>query len=1387
MKNLRWISVLLATCFTLIVACGGGGGGSTPPPAAPAGLTYSSNPAVYTKGTAITANTPSSTGGAVSSYSVAPALPADLTLDAATGIISGTPSVVAAETVYTVSATNVSGNTTALVDITVNDIAITGLAYSDTFTLTRGNLFTSAAPTYSGGTATSFSIDPALPAGLAISASTGVISGTPTAVASAATYTVTANYAGGSTTTTLSLRVNDAPITGFSYTPSTVVLTKGTPFTSATPAHSGATVTSFTVSPTLPAGLAISAATGVVSGTATVAAASAPYTVTANYIGGSVTTTLTLAVNDVPVTGFSYTPATLTLTKGTAGTSSTPAHAGGTVTSFTISPALPAGLAISASTGVVSGTATVTAASAAYTVTANYLGGSVTTTLTLAVNDVPVTGFSYSPATMTLTKGSLGTSATPAHAGGTVTSFTVSPTLPAGLAINAATGVVSGTPSVLAASASYTVTANYVGASTTTSLTIVVFDAAPTSLTYTLNPGYYTVGTAIAANNPSNSGGTPTAYSVSPSLPAGLSLNTTTGVITGTPTAATASATYTVTASNVNNGTTQSTTKILTIIVYPSYLAEMLAPLSVHPSDSWMAASVPVSTGYTLLWSKTGSHLGAISNAAAQSITFPALASEGANTLSVNAQSATTSYNASGSRTINVQTGTWLVKDGGMALPVGGSTTTVLPSGRVLVAGGTGADGYPTSVAQIYDPVTGKWFTTGAMTNNREGHSATLLPNGTVLVAGGKDKSFATLKTTETYDPNTGTWTAAGDMTSVRTGFTTTLLSTTGKVLAVGGGNGGSVVATAELYDPAARTWTATGSMGAARQAQSAVLLGNGKALVIGGETAANAPIISTELFDPAAGTWSTTGALTDARYNAAAVKLFDGKVLVTAGTGNVDVLDTTEIYDPTGGTWTKLASLLAGPLDQANVTLLNDANHSVLLTGGEDDNSGLTLSELYTPGTQTWALTAQQMNVARTTHSAALLADGTVLVAGGFNGPGLKPDGIKAVTWPAPPVVAVLSSYEIFNPSNGTWTAPAPRQPRHHHTATLISSNGKVLVTGGMDPAGTPLATAQLYDPATRTWSAVPNMSVARANHTATAISATQVLVVGGNSDAAGTTVTNTAQVYDSSSNTWTLPTTLSVARKWHTATLIAGHVVIAGGNSGGASAITTTELFDTTAHTWATGNPMNTARQNHTATLLKNGSVLVAGGLSTGTTVLNTSEVFNGTTWTADGTTMSKARQFHTAATLDDNATSGAVMVIGGADGSMNALAGCDIYVPGPGWAISNATEPTARYQASAVAIPSDGSAYTLGRVLVSGGYNGGPLSDSEFYDASINVGSGAIIYGSWTFTQGSIDHTAGQPSAARYGHTLVPLGTSWTSPIVAIGGYGADGVTETFVPIP
>ena len=178
MRSIQWLGLILSAVFLLFCGCGGGPSPVSVQP--PSALNYTSATAVYTKGTAITPNSPTSSGGAVSTYSVSRALPAGLSLSASTGVISGTPTAVTATASYTVTASNSAGSTTATLTITVNDQPPSGLSYTNGTAVYAIRVpITPNSPTSSGGAVTAYSVSPALPAGLSLSTSTGIISGTP--------------------------------------------------------------------------------------------------------------------------------------------------------------------------------------------------------------------------------------------------------------------------------------------------------------------------------------------------------------------------------------------------------------------------------------------------------------------------------------------------------------------------------------------------------------------------------------------------------------------------------------------------------------------------------------------------------------------------------------------------------------------------------------------------------------------------------------------------------------------------------------------------------------------------------------------------------------------------------------------------------------------------------------------------------------------------------------------------------------------------------------------------------------------------------------------------------------------------------------------------------
>jgi N-acetylneuraminic acid mutarotase len=248
-----------------------------------------------------------------------------------------------------------------------------------------------------------------------------------------------------------------------------------------------------------------------------------------------------------------------------------------------------------------------------------------------------------------------------------------------------------------------------------------------------------------------------------------------------------------------------------------------------------------------------------------------------------------------------------------MGTPRTGDTATRLPDGKVLVAGGENMDGNTGSVlssAELYDPTTRSWTDTRFMDMYHWSHTATLLSDGRVLVAGGftgnaGSGGSAFQASAELYDPGSGSWTTTGDMVTHIAGHTTTLLAD-GKVLVAGGTNAntdsGDSLAFAELYDPTTGSWTTTGTMVTPRTGHTATLLPDGMVLVAGGDNV-DGTQASAELYDPGTGSWTATASMRTPRTRDTATLLGDGKVLVAGGSdGSGAMLTSAELYDP--GSW---------------------------------------------------------------------------------------------------------------------------------------------------------------------------------------------------------------------------------------------------------------------------------------------------------------------------------------------------------------------------------------------------------------------------------------------------------------------------------------------------
>ena len=335
-----------------------------------------------------------------------------------------------------------------------------------------------------------------------------------------------------------------------------------------------------------------------------------------------------------------------------------------------------------------------------------------------------------------------------------------------------------------------------------------------------------------------------------------------------------------------------------------------------------------------------------------------------------------------------------------------------------------------------------------------------------------------------------------------------------------------------------------TGSMAVPRSSgHTATLLPNGKVLVAGLPDKGS---INAEVYDPVAGTFSSTGDMVDGRSTHSATLLNNGMVLLTGG-WHFQELSTAELYDPNTGTFSSTAGLMTTARAEHSSTLLN--NGQVLLVGGLDGSGNpLRTAELYDPATGTFSPTGS-MAVERKEHTATLLNDGTVLIVG----------GAVAITQES-----TVPDAELYDPATGTFSPTGNMtSARSQHAATLLS-DGKVLISGGIDGVGY-LATAELFDPATQSFTATTGvMGAARSYHTATLLPDGTVLIAGG-SKSSGELYSLTAETFNLSSGTFSPTGGMATERVFHTATLLQNGAVILTGGQGrlSADALSSAELY--------------------------------------------------------------------------------------------------------------------------------------------------------------------------------------------------------------------------------
>jgi len=1326
-----------------------------------------------------------------------PSLPAWLHFSTSTGTFSGTPPAPMASTTFNVMVSNASGSTTGTATITVSTPALAfyypSSPSNNTFVFTTGVAIPTLSPTITAGNFPPVTWSaPSLPAGLVMDTS-GKITGTPT-VPGTGSYTVTGSNAAGPVSVPLTITVNDPPPANLSY--SGVTGAVGTAFADPPALGTGANATDNVWSiddpppASRPSWLQFSTANGTLAGTPTAPLAPTTFTVRVTNSGGFTTGTASITV-PTPALAFYYPSSpsnnTFVFTTGGAIPTLSPTITAGNFPPVTWSaPSLPAGLVMDAS-GNITGTPTVPG-TGSYTVTGGNAAGPVSVPLTITVKSPAPTSLTY-PTINALYGTALGNVYPTLLTGGNATDnvwtiqplspTTMVPPVPSWLSIDPSTGVISGTPSWTPNAPftpnpdTFTVAVTNSGGSTSTILNVSV-TVPPVQASYP--PSVLTKGTVIPDPGvlPIITGGNfpPLTWSAT-GLPAGLSIDSSTGAITGTPTAASAAAQYPVTVTNF--GAPHATTIQVTITVHDT------APTVTYPNNNNLVTTVgsflqPFGPGS---YTPTVTPIGEVTSWQPT----PELSALG---LQVDPVVGTIygvpAFLVNPAQTCNVKAN---YLGGQELVPVTIEIDTP-PAPTDLIYYTTDPGTPVTSLtAQVGTPI-------DALNPQTSGGPVTGWGVSPALPAGLK------------LDPITG----------IISGTPLVVVANPTPYTITASNAGGSATNNLTLtVAPPPHTFTNLGDVVPNFGRAAATRLGNGKVLLTGGRTGDTA-LDQITLYDPVAGTFSPSAThLQTARDAHTATLLNDGTVFIFGGlTGNANpptVTGTWEVYDPVSDSITH-SGTRPTPRVGHTATVGNDADHSVFIVGGANWQTtgtqpnvqyaygALDTTEVYDPVTQSFSTLASHLTSARWHHTATQFAGSPnwLVVAGG--NAGTQPNTDPTPGFPDPD----LNTSEYLDTSQGSsaaWSSQTQTmsQPRSSHVAFLMpapdSNHGpQVLVAGGEGVFFPPHADEFIVNlnplPISGFWNGLTTIDLSSQRYglagadLAGAEDSIKLLTGGYNSDTldlSNRSYDGTFEYYDPYLLQESGPYPMPMARGDHATTVLPGDataLLTGGQGSNGAFAdawiFDPTKVNNATTHGWTPVSPA-TPRRHGTATTMDgpySDQVLVVGGETDGSitsggvpTGTATYQIFDGATntWTqSPSSTSLQPMTGHGADTLGEG--NGAVLVAGGRDGNGAASDNVQIYQPGSDWTAphSATTNPTGPVL-SAPRVNPTVTNVGPGLVLIVGGDDGSatPVASGayDFYQDPANGVVDGVIAGG-TIPLARTGHTA---TYDPYGGEMVLVG--------------------------